>query len=53
MTNTNDIKCKFLPYKLIGDCTYPMQIQIYSPLKGYIEGLEGYKAINLANLNAN
>lgn len=44
MTSANDTKCKFLSYKLIGDCTYPMQIRIYSPFKGYIEGLEGYKA---------
>jgi hypothetical protein len=38
------IKEKFLPYKLIGDCTYPVRSWIYNPFKGCAEGLEGYKA---------
>ena len=38
------IKGKFLPYKLIGDCAYPVRPWIYSPFKGCAEGLEGYKA---------
>ena len=37
------IKDKFLPYKLIGDCTYSMRLWIYSPFKGCAKDLKGYK----------
>jgi hypothetical protein len=34
----------FLPYKLIGDVTYPMQPSFNSPFKGDKDGLPRYKA---------
>ena len=37
------IKGKFLPYKLIGDCAYPVQPWNYSPFIGCLENLKGYK----------
>jgi hypothetical protein len=33
------MKGKFLPYKLIGDVAYPMQLWLYSPFKGEKYGL--------------
>ena len=38
------IKCKFSPYKLIGDCAYPVRSWIYNSFKGCAEDLDRYKA---------
>jgi hypothetical protein len=38
------MKNKFLPYKLMGNATYPMQPWFYSPFKGEKNGLPKYKA---------
>jgi hypothetical protein len=37
------IEGKFLLYKLIGNCTYPVRLWIYNPFKRCAEGLEDYK----------
>ena len=38
------IRCKLLPYKLIKDCANPMWSWIYIQFKGYPKALEGYKS---------
>jgi len=38
------MKDKFLPYKLVGDVTYPMRPWFYYPFKGDENGLPKYKA---------
>lgn len=39
----NCIKGKFLPYKLIEDCAYPIWPWIYDPFKSYTKALKSYK----------